>query len=211
MFIKIGGVPAAGKTTISKILVDCLRTAGYEAEAVHGAKILADVLGVSADELRRLPKEVRETARPEMFKRMYEEDRNRPRRIWVRDAHFSLYEPTVGNFTIFPIQEGDQQQMKAMVVLEVPAEIIRERRLLDGRQRQDRVLNPKIIGQEIDRELTVAREQSLALLIPLITIGNYEKAPQEVCADIVQRLKDKVFSDPEIKQGGIFLERRKNF
>jgi len=207
MFIKIGGVPAAGKTTISKILVDCLRAAGYEAETVHGAKILADVLGVTVDELRRLPKETREAARPEMFRRIYEEDRNHPGRIWVRDAHFSLYEPTVGKFTIFPIQEGDKLQMKAMIVLEAPAGIIKERRLSDGKQRQDRVLDPNIIRQEIDRELAVDREQSLALSIPLITIGNYGRTPQEICTDIVQRLKVEVFSDLEIMRGGISLER----
>ncbi|MBP8591414.1 hypothetical protein KBI33_03065 [Candidatus Shapirobacteria bacterium] len=49
-------------------------------------------------------------------------------------------------------------------------------------------MDPEIISREIAKEAVTAKEQSLALSILLIRIGDYGKITQEACAGIVQGL-----------------------
>lgn len=208
MFVKIGGVPASGKTTIAKLLVDVLRVQGYDADEIHGGDIMAEILGVSMNELHKLPEAVRNSVRPEMYRRMYEEDLRNPSKIWIRDAHFCLYEPLLGSFTICPLQKGDRQQMKAMFILHVSPEEIRKRRLLEKNPRSDRALDLGIIQKEIEQEIDIAKKQALELSIPLVIINNYARIPRDACDEIFKKLEGEIFLDLKIKPKKVPLERK---
>ena len=199
MFIKIGGVPASGKTTIASTLTNCLKERGINTVRIHGADLMARVLGVDIKDLRSMTEEQKLLARKEMYNLMYEEDRRSPTIMRIRDAHFCLFDG--GNsYSISPIQEGDQTQMKAFVVLEaLPPEILR-RRIAEHKTRADRVLDLERVQLELRLEREVANAQAEVLGIPLIVVQNYGRAPKEICQEICQRLLPRINLEQEANQ-----------
>lgn len=183
MFIRIGGVPAVGKTTVINEIVEKSLRLDIPVVKVKGAKYLMDILGVSTHEqLREISEQERAQARPEMYRRMYEDDRNDPNTIRLRDAHFSLWQNESG-FVNFPLLEEDKKQMLSLVCLTAPETTIYERRRTDGRS--DRTLEIDTIQREIIRELELAREQARSLGINLVQIENVGDI-SEVCVRVVR-------------------------
>jgi len=183
MFIRIGGVPGVGKTTIINEIVEKSSRLNLPIVKVKGAEYLMDILGISTyEQLRRIPEKERAQARPEMYIRMYKEDRNDPNTIRLRDAHYSLWQNGSG-FVDFPIQEEDKKQMLSMVCLTASETTIYERRKNDCRS--DRSLEINIIQKELLRELQVAREQAKIIGIDLVQIENTGNI-SEVCAKVVR-------------------------
>jgi len=201
MFIKIGGVPGAGKTTIAKLLIEQLKENGVDVGTIHGAEILAQILGVSLEELRILPENEKAGAREKMYQIMYTRDRENPYRILIRDAHFCMLDTSTHQFVTAPLQEEDFQQMKAVIVLDVPAEEILRRRTNDKRDRADRSLNIMTIEEEIRAELTEAKKQSKRLGIPLFIIPNHNRLPSDTCQEIRMRLGQSIYSERESISG----------
>lgn len=182
MFIRIGGVPGVGKTTIIDKIVEESSRLGFPIVKVKGAKYLMDIFGVlTYEQLRGISEQERALARPEMYRRMYEEDRNDPNTIRLRDAHFTLWQGGSG-FTDFPLLVEDREQMLSMVCLTAPEDAVYERRKRDGRP--DRALERGIIREELTRELEIAVEQANCLGINLVQIENVGDI-STVCAKVV--------------------------
>lgn len=198
MFIKIGGIQGAGKTTITQLLLGKLRGLGIEADIVHGGDIMAQILGITVDELRFMPEYLKADAREKMFRFVYAEDRQNPHRVILRDAHFSFLDKVSGQFVIVPYRKEDYQQMRAMVVLDVPVEEIIRRRSLEIQKRTDRVLDPDMVLKEKNTEIITARIQARDLGIPLMIINNSSVLVQETCDHIVKWLRNESIIDPEI-------------
>lgn len=183
MFIRIGGVPGVGKTTVIDEIVKKSSRLGFPVVKVKGAEYLMNILGVSTyEQLRRISEKERAQARPEMYRKMYEEDRNDPGTIRLRDAHFSLWQDGSG-FVDFPILEEDKRQMLSIVCLTAPETTIHERRKNDNRS--DRALDKDIIQKELTRELEVAREQTNYLGINLVQVENIGDI-STVCVKVVR-------------------------
>ena len=110
MFIKVGGPNGSGKTTVTTQLEELGRSFGLSIERVKGGDILLALANVATyDELRRIPEEVRAGLRPEMYRIMYEMDRNDPGTIRVRDAHFTLFDECTSRFVEGELQNGDKE------------------------------------------------------------------------------------------------------
>jgi adenylate kinase len=184
MFIRIGGVPGVGKTTVINEIVKKSSRLSAPVVKVKGAEYLMDILGISTyEQLRGISEQERAQARPEMYKRMYEEDRNDPSTIRLRDAHFTLWQ-NGSSFVEFPVLEEDKRQMLSMVCLTAPVATIYERRKVDGRS--DRALEGDIIQKELTRELEVAGRQADLVGINLVQVENIGDIPT-VCAKIVRK------------------------
>lgn len=187
MFIRVGGVPGVGKTTVINEIVEKSSRLGLPVVKIKGAKYLMNVLGVSSyEDLRQVPEQDRAQARPEMYRRMYEDDRKDPNTIRLRDAHYSLWQDGSG-FVQFPTLEEDREQMLSMVCLTASEDIILERRRNDGRS--DRALDGVVIKRELAKEMEVARKQAESLDINLIQVENVGKISL-VCASIVKKTMD---------------------
>lgn len=187
MFIRIGGVPGVGKTTVINEIVKKSSRLGLPVVKVKGAEYLMDILGLSTyDELRQVPEQDRALARPEMYRRMYEDDRNDPNTIRLRDAHFSLWQNGSG-FVYFPVLEEDRKQMLSMVCLTAPDTTIFERRRNDGRS--DRSLDNDTIQKELMKESEVAKEQATSLGINLVQVENVGNV-SGVCIQVVRETMD---------------------
>lgn len=172
MFIRIGGVPGVGKTTVINEIVETSSRLGLPVEKVKGADYLLNILGITSyEDLRKLPEEVRCAARSEMFRRMYEDDRADPQTIRLRDAHFTLVDPKNGETVIFPLMPEDKEQILSMVVLTANPETILSRRIAD-KDRQDRMICLGSIIREQNTEIKVAQSQSQELGIKLVAIDN---------------------------------------
>lgn len=182
MFIRIGGVPGVGKTTVINEIVEKSSRLGLPVVRVKGAEYLMDILGVSTyEQLREISEQERAKARPEMYRRMYEEDLSDPNTIRLRDAHFSLWQNGSG-FVYFPVLEKDRKQMLSMVCLTAPDTTIYERRRNDGRS--DRSLDSGVIQKELMMELKVAKEQAASLGINFVQVENVGNV-SEVCIKVV--------------------------
>ncbi|MBN1168552.1 AAA family ATPase [Candidatus Woesebacteria bacterium] len=182
-FIRVGGPKGVGKSTIIKEIVGASERLGLPVQKVKGGDHLLDILGVSSyDELRMLPEEVREAARPEMYRRMYEEDRGDPDTIRLRDAHYVMWGKN-NDGIVCPTQPEDKEQMLAMVCLTAPLDVIYQRRVFDGRE--DRHFDENLIKIEIETELEIARCQSREIGCPLVVIENTGNI-QESCASLVR-------------------------
>lgn len=187
MFIKIGGPCGAGKTTITKEIATIAQSRDLPFVRVKGGDILLSLAGVdSYEKLRKIPEATREALRDRMYKIMYEEDRNDPGTIRVRDAHFTLLDE--GKFVILPMQEADRSQTHLMVVLSPDPEELLHRRFGDS-DRPDRVRDLEFIRREIDFELQVARMHSEELGIPLYVINNNGPASETANFIIEETLK----------------------
>lgn len=118
MLIYVAGVPGVGKTTIIKKLVEKLNLNKQKSESVSGLPILCKLAGnISSQDFRKLPDEVREKYRPEMFKIIYNDDLNDKETIRILDGHFAYYEARGEKYSVRSIQDGDYKQMKAIFII----------------------------------------------------------------------------------------------
>ena len=201
MFLRIGGIPAVGKTTVAGLLVDELRAVGLDADTVHGANILAEILGVKKSQLSQIPEETKAAAREEMYRRIYEADAQSPNRLVVRDAHYCMRDLGTGDFVECPLQPGDKNQMALMMLLISPETEIARRRQEDLSKRPDRPLDLAIIRQEAEFELATAKRQAETLGIPLLLFQNDGRTPQETTREIALAVQERL-KDPEISLKG---------
>ncbi len=172
MFIRIGGIPGVGKSTVISKLLKAGISHNLPIDRIKGGDYLLKLAGVATyEELRKLPEEYRSSLRPEMYRLMYEEDRQSPEIIRLRDAHFSLLDQESGETIIFPVFPEDKLQMVSMVTLTADPTVILQRRLLDH-NRPDRYLNLEIIKQEQETEISTAIAQAKEINIPLSIIDN---------------------------------------
>lgn len=175
MFIRIGGVPGVGKTTVIDALFEASKSHGLPIARVKGGDYLLKLAGVKTyDELRKMPEEYRASLRPEMYRLMYEEDRKSPEIFRLRDAHFTLLDQESGKTVTFPVFPEDKDQMFSMIVLTADPKVIISRRSLDH-DRPDRYLDPKTIEQELEIEIDAAMAQAKEIDIPLSVIDNSEE------------------------------------
>lgn len=176
MFIRIGGVPGVGKTSIINSIIEACRKRGFDdVIKIKGGDLLLDILNVANyDELRAIPELIRESARPEMFRRMYQEDLKDPNTIRLRDAHYSLWNPELKQFTIFPLQPEDKEQMLNMVCVIAPKELVRNHREKDHLTRGDRSTELDQIEKELYQEHHTYRQQLEILNLPVITVNNQD-------------------------------------
>ena len=130
MFIQIGGIPGVGKTTINKNVEYLAKKHYLKVERVSGPNILRELAGVATiEEMRALPEEVRASLRPEMYRRLYEADRNDINTIRLVDGHFIFFDIKGEKYGVQPIHPEDKEQMLAMAVITADPEIVLQRRL----------------------------------------------------------------------------------
>ncbi len=190
MFIRVGGVPGVGKTTVIDRIVGASKQLGLPVVKVKGANYLMKALGISSlDELRRVPEEVKAAVRPQMYRWMYEEDLGDPCTVRLRDAHFSLYHDD-GSVTEFPVLDDDRRQMLSMVCLVAPPAAIYQRREVDINSRSDRPLDLGLIKRELATEISIARQQANSLGFNLVEVENTGNI-QQACRLVVERTLNK--------------------
>jgi adenylate kinase len=191
MFIKISGIRGSGKTTITPLFVSLLEEYGYLAERVYGAKMMADFLGISVEELSHTSEEKRKKARVMVYEKLYQEDLLNPK-IRVRDGHFALVKKrTNGQIEVNisdPIR-GDKSQLKAIYLLEPPIAVLLARRQLDLDKRADRnVADLALLEQELYWERLIAKKQAQEIGIPLHIFDNLS-TPEQTCQKLWQQLQ----------------------
>lgn len=195
MFIKIGGVHGVGKTTVAEILINDLISFGHDAGGVHGADIMARILGVTMDELRAMPEKRKNEAREKMFREVYKTDLENPDKIIIRDAHFCIRDVNDGKIQPVGLRDDDRNQLKAIVLLTAPEEEILKRRNDHGRI--DRSLDMDIIREEMENEVKVARQQAEELGIPIFEIENAGQSPEVTTKNVVWELTHRGVVSPE--------------
>lgn len=173
MLIQVGGIPGVGKTTINKNVEYLAKKQYLKVERVSGSNILRELANVATiEEMRALPEDARASLRPEMYRRMYENDRNDINTIRLVDGHFIFFDVKGEKYGVQPLHAADKEQMLAMAVITADPEIILQRRLKDAGIRSDRQLNIGFIKNEQRMELKVARYQASVLGVPLAIINN---------------------------------------
>lgn len=173
MLIYVAGVPGVGKTTIIKKLVEKLNLNKQKSESVSGLPILCKLAGnISSQDFRKLPDEVREKYRPEMFKIIYNDDLNDKETIRILDGHFAYYEARGEKYSVRSIQDGDYKQMKAIFIINSNPQNILARRNYDSQDRTDRTLNLEHIKEQSKIEENEALKQAGELKIPISFISN---------------------------------------
>lgn len=173
MFILIGGVPGVGKTTVTQ-RVEKLALKNYlRLERVYGTHILRELAGVATlDELRALSEETRASLRPEMYRRLYENDRNDIQTIRLIDGHFVFFDINGEKFSTQSIFPQDREQMMAVAVITAEPETILLRRQKDAGLRKDRQLDIDFIRREQCMELETANSYAHTLNIPIAILKN---------------------------------------
>ncbi len=187
MFIRIGGAPGVGKSTLINKLVEIANKNNLPVKRVKGGDYLLKLAGVSSyDELRKLPEEYRASLRPEMYRLMYEEDRRKPEVVRLRDAHFSLIDPETGKIVIFPVLPEDSGQMLSMVLLRANPEVILARRT-QQRDRIDRYFDLETIKKEQEVEIGIASSQAKDLGKELVIVDNSPEWETSIYKEIIRR------------------------
>lgn len=173
MIIYLGGVPGVGKTFLTKHVERLATTENFPLKRLVGIGILCELAGVPTPEaLRLLPEETRRKFRPEMYRRIYEEDRRDINTIRLGDGHFCMFEVKTDRFGVREIQPWDKDQVLGIIVITAHPEAIMERRRQDKGVRQDRRLDISFIRHEQEKELMVASQQASQLQVPLATYDN---------------------------------------
>src|SRR3989344_2389004 len=187
MFIRIGGIPGVGKSTIIANMTKIANECGLPIERIKGGDYLLRLAHVSTyEELRALPEEFRASLRPEMYRQMYEDDRKTSGIIKLRDAHYSLVDSETGKVIIFPLLPEDGEQMLSMVLLVASPEVILERRKLEA-SRNDRYLDLALIRKEQETEKETAISHAASLGRELIIIDNSESNGMSVYREMIVR------------------------
>jgi len=196
MLIYIAGIPGVGKTTIINNLIEKLNLTAHKSISVRGLPILCKLAGnISPDEFRKLPDNIREKYRPEMFKTIYNEDLNDPLTIRILDGHFAYYEANSMEYSIRPINKEDYQQMKAIFVITSKPEKILERRNQDNEKRKDRTLSLEHIKEQEEIEIAESIKQAKELKIPLLFISNNSDINNVVNEIYFELIKLSLFRD----------------
>lgn len=173
MFISMGGIPGAGKTTIATNLVKKLNNSGLRSKNVVGLPILCELAGgVSPEDFRRYPEYVRRRYEPEMWRIIYEEDKKDFSTIRVLDGHFISFEAGDKKSSIKKINKEDYEQVKAIFIITSTPENILERRKKDHSKRSDRVLDLNYIKEQLEMEKNEAILQAKELGVPVYFINN---------------------------------------
>ena len=186
MFIYVGGVPAVGKTSIIKAVEELAYKQGVSIERTVGTDIMCELAGVSTvDELRRLPEKTRREFRPEMNRRIYEQDRLDPLTIRVCDGHFCFLDVKGEEYGERQIQPWDKEQMKAFVLVLANPQTILQRRVGDGTERPDRQRDLEFVKREQRLEVRIATHQAQELAIPM---GFLTNGCERIIAEQAKRL-----------------------
>lgn len=187
MFIRVGGIPGVGKSTVIANIVKLANYSGLPIERVKGGDYLLKLANVSTyEELRALPEDYRASLRPKMYRQMYDDDRKTLSIIKLRDAHYSLVDLETGKVIIFPLLPDDVEQMLSMVLLKASPQIILDRRRLEV-NRNDRYLNLDLIRREQYVEEETAAHQAASLGKELIIVDNSENNGFSVYREIISR------------------------
>jgi len=173
MIVYLGGVPGVGKTKVTKQVESLASEKGFTLKRLRGTGILCELAGVSSvDELRRLPEETRHELRPEMYRRIYAEDREDPNTVRLGDGHFCMFEINSDRFGTREIQPWDKDQVLGIMVLIAPSNLILERRKVDEETRDDRRSDLDSITYEQKMELLIAKQQSEQIGCPMAVFDN---------------------------------------
>lgn len=173
MIVYLGGVPGVGKTKVTKQVENLASEKGFALKRLRGTDILCELAGVSSvDELRRLPEEIRHELRPEMYRRIYAEDREYPNTVRLGDGHFCMFEINSDKFGTREMQPWDKDQVLGIIVLIAPPNLILERRKVDKETRDDRRLDLGSITYEQKMELLIAKQQSEQIGCPMAVFDN---------------------------------------
>lgn len=176
MFIYIGGVPAVGKSSMIQEVEKLASEQNINLKRTVGTDIMCELANVATvEELRRLPEETRRKLRPEMNRRIYEQDRLDPTTIKVCDGHFCFFDIKGEKYGTRQIQPWDRAQMKAFVVLLASPQTVLQRRIRDGIERPDRQRNLEFIEKEQQLEAQIATSQAQKLSIPIAFLVNGSK------------------------------------
>lgn len=176
MFVYVGGVPAVGKTSIIQEVEKLAFKQGVSLERTVGTVIMCELANVATvEELRRLPEETRLKLRPEMNRRIYEQDRLDPATIRVCDGHFCFFDIKGEKYGKRQIQPWDKEQMKAYIVVLASPQTVLQRRIKDGIERPDRQRDLDFIKREQQLEVQIATGQAQELGIPIGFLANGHK------------------------------------
>lgn len=176
MFVYVGGVPAVGKSSIIQEVEKLAFKQGISLKRTVGTAIMCELANVATvEELRRLPEETRLKLRPEMNRRIYEQDRLDPATIRVCDGHFCFFDIKGEEYGKRQIQPWDKEQMKAIVVVLASPQTVLQRRIRDGIERPDRQLSLEFIKKEQQLEVQIATVQAQELGIPIGFLVNDRK------------------------------------
>jgi adenylate kinase len=191
MMICIGGISGTGKSSIIKELLLKMHTAGYKTEIIRGLPIMCKLAGgISEDEFRRLPDNIRAQYRPAMQEYIYELDKRDSDTIRIWDGHFAFFEVKGTGYSVRKVRDEDFKQMKLLVVIEATIESILERRKKDYQDRSDRAVDLDVISEQLIIEKVEATKQGEELKIPVVFIENN---------GILEGAVDKLFKEIKVK------------
>lgn len=172
MFIYIGGVNGAGKTTFIEKVVEIARKQNCNLYDSGVDQILCDMAGVpTLREWRILSEDIRDSIRPKMEVIIRDIDAQDPGAIRLRDVHF-VFSRAVGERGLRIIQSWEKGRLSGIAVVVADPTIILQRRLKDVTLRPDRKFDVESIAEEQDLELCVARWQSIEIGVPLKVVEN---------------------------------------
>ena len=143
--ILLTGIQGAGKTT----LLNELKKQGVDCTAISGSDALRHVIGNSdLSDFDKISEEERTNFRAQAVNYLIDLSRTRAHPLIV-DGHLTLRNRETGKIEV-NWNEHDQRLYSEVVVLNVDAETILQRRLRDNR---DRALNLEAVAEELDAEI----------------------------------------------------------
>lgn|GEM_PF-3962883 len=194
MFVKIGGVSGSGKSSTIPLVADYLQRKGYKTEIVKGSALMAAYLGVEEYELQFCSEEERVRARQNVYTDLYKKDREDPK-IRLRDGHFAFVKVngtesvSVSKAHILP---GDLSQLKAIFVLDAPADIVSRRRREDKTRSDRTIVDAFDIDVEEFYEREEGRLQALQLGIPFFLVDTSSDRSLRVATVIGSAIEKQV-------------------
>jgi adenylate kinase len=184
MFIYIGGIDAAGKTTLIAKTIGIARQQNIHLHDAGVNQILCNMAGVSSfREWRILPEKIKDSIRPKMEVAIRNIDADDPETIRLRDVHF-IFSRNNGERGFRTVQSWDKERLSGIaVIIANPTEIIR-RRLKDIALRPDRKCDIKCVAKEQSLELAIAKQQSIEIGVPIRVIKNESPNIDKVCKNL---------------------------
>ena len=155
--LMVGGIHGVGKSFVIRRAVDIVDPS---LPILKGSEILAELLGISTEEIPYVDPDRRASARVQMFLRLQNA------RVGVRDAHYSVHSSS-GYEVVFDVQAA--RHVVAVVLLVAPEDIVLERRRCTGK---DRPLDATQILEHAEIEKEAAKHYSQRLGVPLFIIRN---------------------------------------
>jgi len=124
MYIWVGGIPAVGKTTVIR---NILEQGGWgdDVVKVKSSTILLELAGLnSASELTSLSGERRKELGTMVHSKLLEIDRSDSRRIRIDDGHFAIPVDNGGFRVVLPTDRDTMALTACLVLLDAKAEVI---------------------------------------------------------------------------------------